>query len=59
MSGKTTDDNNKTDQQADENALMAAYNPQPPQTEQPARFYWQEPWQEPSAETFVQAAFES
>ncbi len=59
MSNQSTDNTNKTDQQADMNPLMAAYNPLPPQTEQPARFYWQERWQEPSTETFVQAAFES
>jgi hypothetical protein len=36
---------------------MAVYNPLPPRTEQPARFYWQEPWHEAAAD--VQAAFES
>jgi hypothetical protein len=58
MNNKVTDNTNKVDQQAEVNPLMAAYNPLPPQAEQPARFYWQEPWQEPSAQTFVQAAFE-
>jgi hypothetical protein len=56
-------DENKSDQQAEPNPLMAVYNPQPPQPEQPARFYWQEPWHEArsgaATPDAVQAAFES
>jgi hypothetical protein len=60
-------DNNKTerraaDKQSETEALMACYNAQPPLPQQPARFYWQEPWHEapnaPDADA-VQAAFEN
>jgi hypothetical protein len=41
---------------------MACYNGQPPLPEQPARFYWQEPWRDAAglaADDAVQAAFEN
>ena len=59
------DGNNHTlnaDQQQDVEPLMAVYNPEPPQPEPPARFYWQEPWQNAATdavEDAVQAAFEN
>jgi hypothetical protein len=56
------DDKTKNDQQADANPLMACYNAQPPLPEQPARFYWQEPWRDAAglaADDAVQAAFEN
>jgi hypothetical protein len=59
---KQHNDNNNADQQVDNNPLMACYNGQPPQPEQPARFYWQEPWREATglaADDAVQAAFEN
>jgi hypothetical protein len=58
MTTKATEDTNKLDQEAEQDPLMAVYNPQPPQAEQPARFYWQEPWHE-AEDAAVQAAFES
>ena len=53
--------NNQTDPQAETNPLMAVYNAQPPLPEQPARFYWQEPWRDagPAGDDAVQAAFEN
>ncbi len=62
MNNKQTTDNNKVEQTAEMNALMAAYNPEPPKAEQPARFYWQEPWQDSTADAAdkaVQSAFEN
>lgn len=59
---KDEQNTNKTDQQVENNPLMACYNGQPPQPEQPARFYWQEPWRdaaESAADDAVQAAFEN
>ena len=58
MTNKATADTNKLDQEPEHNPLMAVYNPQPPQAEQPARFYWQEPWHEAAEGGAVQAAFE-
>ncbi len=62
MNTKQTD-NNKTDYQAETNALMEAFNPPPLQAEQPAWFYWQEPWQDAAADAAadkaVQSAFEN
>jgi hypothetical protein len=60
-------ENNRTDPAAagqpfESEPLMAVYNPQPPQPEQPARFYWQEPWRDSTdgaANDAVQAAFEN
>jgi hypothetical protein len=51
-------DKDQTDQQVENNPLMACYNGQPPQPEQPARFYWQEPWRD-AGDDAVQAAFEN
>ncbi len=60
---KNQHNTDQTDQQVDANPLMAVYNAQPPQPEQPARFYWQEPWHDTAtglaADEAVQAAFEN
>jgi hypothetical protein len=56
------DEKKKTDEQVETNPLMACYNGQPPLPEQPARFYWQEPWRDAAglaADDAVQAAFEN
>ena len=59
MTDKANENASKFDPEAELNPLMAVYNPQPPEAEQPARFYWQEPWHEAAADAAVQAAFES
>jgi hypothetical protein len=63
MSTRSTDDTNQPGQQAELNPLMAVYNPLPPQPDQPARFYWQEPWHEADSDGVavdgaIQSAFE-
>jgi hypothetical protein len=58
MKNKQTKDTARADELADVNPLMEAYNAVPPLAEQPARFYWQEPWHDASADRAVQAAFE-
>lgn len=62
MTNNRTDNTNKVDQQAETDPLMDVYNPLPPQSEQPARFYWQEPWHGTNGDggaADVQAAFEN
>ena len=55
MTNKTTD--NKTGGQPEMSELMAAFNSEPPKTEEPSRFYW-ETWQD-AAHHAVQEAFEN
>ncbi len=60
MTSDMTDTNKNS--QNDPNPLMETYNPLPAQAEQPARFYWQEPWHGAASEAGsadVQAAFEN
>lgn len=62
MSSKATSDSNKAEEPLDLNPLMDAYNPLPPQSDQPTRFYWQEPWHGTNGDggtADVQAAFEN
>ncbi len=61
MTATSTTSTSKVDQN-DLNPLMDVYNPLPPQAEQPARFYWQEPWHGTTGDAGaadVQAAFEN
>ena len=59
MDYKQTEHSNKVEEALDFDPLMEAFNPTPPKAEQPARFYWQEPWHDASPDAAVQAAFES
>ncbi len=59
MDDKQTERSNKVEEISEPNPLMEAFNPLPLHAEQPARFYWQEPWQDATADRAVQAAFES
>jgi hypothetical protein len=62
MTNENTHHTNESDQRFESSPLMAVYNAEPPQPEQTARFYWQEPWHEQAAEAAngaVQAAFEN
>jgi hypothetical protein len=59
MDTKQTERSNEVEETTEFSPLMEAFNPLPVQAEQPARFYWQEPWQDASADRAVQATFES
>jgi hypothetical protein len=59
MASKANDNLNTNGYAAEDEALMAVYNAEPPVQEQPARFYWQEPWHGADPDEAVQAAFES
>lgn len=58
MKTQNTADTSTADQN-DMNPLMAAYNPPPPQAEQPARFYWQEPWHDAGADAGANGAVQA